>query len=283
MYNLIPNDEQRLPLQTTIRPFRPDVYLYAILMPGSALFQTLRGTGPSLCDINCVQPCIKYVIISHQLSFPKLSATESRPWVPNSTFQLRRTAVPSVQFVSNLFVPQIARDGRWNHAELVWSNKNIFAEWLQSSGTTYYHNSNISLPQSARLSSHNPFRSLNTDNQAGISGKIRRKSVPFLCVFAMGLADKNPDYYVIFQCSLRSEVANKMHCANNRFTNAAMDMWQRKCFAFGVLMCTLFYVYVSTELHRLMRHIYYHLCHLGCLRRGSSEENEMHHKEFKSI
>lgn len=54
-------------------------------------------------------------------------------------------------------------------------------------------------------------------------------------------------------------------------------------FDFGVSFCDLFKVDVSTELHRLMRHVHNHLIHLGCLRRGSSDENEVEHKELKCL
>lgn len=37
------------------------------------------------------------------------------------------------------------------------------------------------------------------------------------------------------------------------------------------------------KLHRLMRHVHHHLVHLECLRRGSSEVNQMAHKEFKYL
>lgn len=54
-------------------------------------------------------------------------------------------------------------------------------------------------------------------------------------------------------------------------------------FDFGLQMSDLFNVDVSMKLHSLMRHVDDHLTHLGCIRRGSSEENEMAHKEFKML
>lgn len=48
-------------------------------------------------------------------------------------------------------------------------------------------------------------------------------------------------------------------------------------------MSRLFNTDVTTKLHRLILHIDLHLILLGCLRRGSSEEIEMAHKEFKSV
>lgn len=51
----------------------------------------------------------------------------------------------------------------------------------------------ISLPQSSRLSSYRPFRTMQQESHAAISEKIRRESVNFLRVYLMGLSNCDPD------------------------------------------------------------------------------------------
>lgn len=48
-------------------------------------------------------------------------------------------------------------------------------------------------------------------------------------------------------------------------------------------MAHMFQVNVSTNLNRLMRHVDHHFIHLGCFRRGSSEENETAYKDWKGF
>lgn len=50
-----------------------------------------------------------------------------------------------------------------------------------------------------------------------------------------------------------------------------------------VSISTHFNIAVTTKLHRLMRHVDRHIGLLSCLRRGSSDDIEMAHKEFKSV
>lgn len=140
-----------------------------------------------------------------------------------------------------------------------------------------------SLPPAARLSSHYPFKTTTSDSQAGMSGKIRRQSVPFLWVCIMGLAACTPDDDKILQLALHLDVVNNFLCDVRYRTADEIRVWQDYLFSFGVLFTSVTAVDVSTKLHRVMRHVDSHLLQHVCLRRGSSEDNEMAHKEFKSL
>lgn len=48
-------------------------------------------------------------------------------------------------------------------------------------------------------------------------------------------------------------------------------------------MVELFNIDATTKLHRLMRHVFNHIVAFGCVRRGSSEENEQLHKQYKQL
>lgn len=74
-----------------------------------------------------------------------------------------------------------------------------------------------------------------------------------------------------------------MLCMCFSWTEIDIEQWQRLMFKCGSEMTTLFNIDVTTKMHRLMRHADHHLIHLGCIRRCSSEQNEMVHKEVKII
>lgn len=74
-----------------------------------------------------------------------------------------------------------------------------------------------------------------------------------------------------------------MLVTNNAFPVSDIEEWQRHIFKFGVLFCSVFNPDVSTKLQSLVSHSEHHLIHLGWLRRGSYEENEMQHKQFKAL
>lgn len=59
------------------------------------------------------------------------------------------------------------------------------------------------LPPSCRLSSHRPFRMSQHESQAGITGKIRRLSLPFIWVCLMGIPAGPPDEDRLLQCALQ--------------------------------------------------------------------------------
>lgn len=48
-------------------------------------------------------------------------------------------------------------------------------------------------------------------------------------------------------------------------------------------MSDVFQVKVKTKINRVMCHVHHHLVTLGCIRRGSSEENEMTQKQLKYL
>lgn len=121
----------------------------------------------------------------------------------------------------------------------------------------------FSLPYSAGLFLHRPFRSTQQDSQAGISGNIRRESVPFLWVCIMGLADFIPDPDPLLQCALRLDVVNDVLCTPSAWILSEINAWQRYVLEFSIWMAEVFNVHVSTKLHRLMRHVDHHLIHLG--------------------
>lgn len=142
------------------------------------------------------------------------------------------------------------------------------------------------LPPSARLTKFLPFRNNKDDSQAGISGKMRRQSAPFLWVCLMGISQKAPDEDPLLQCALQLDVMNQFLCDINKIgtrqiTESQVEKWQKFLFTVGSSMVDVFNVDVTTKLHRTMRHVKDHLLHHGCIRRGSTEENEYENKKFK--
>lgn len=99
----------------------------------------------------------------------------------------------------------------------------------------------------------------------------------------MGFSDLSPDQNSLLQCALRLKFFNDVLCQKLQWTNRELDQWHNYMFQFGVLFSHLFKVDVSTKLHCLTRHKHHHLVHLGCIRCGSPEDNEMAHKEFKCL
>lgn len=92
----------------------------------------------------------------------------------------------------------------------------------------------FSLPYSAGLFLHRPFRSTQQDSQAGISGNIRRESVPFLWVCIMGLADFIPDPDPLLQCALRLDVVNDVLCTPSAWILSEINAWQRYVLEFSI-------------------------------------------------
>lgn len=148
---------------------------------------------------------------------------------------------------------------------------------------TIVNNRFSDLPPSARLASHRPFRTSKQETQAGLSGKIRRDSVPFLWLCLLGVSTNYPDDDKLVQCALQLNAVNAFLCSGAALSNAQLIHWQEFLFTFCKTMVSLFKVDVSTKLHRTMRHVIDHVTSMGCIRRGSSEENEMIHKEFKCL
>lgn len=99
----------------------------------------------------------------------------------------------------------------------------------------------------------------------------------------MGLSDLPPDEDPLVQCALALDVINHIVCYNFHWILQKIEHWQSYMFQFGVQMAQVFEVDVITKLNRLMPDIHRHLVHLSCISYSSSEENDMTHKEFKTL
>lgn len=99
----------------------------------------------------------------------------------------------------------------------------------------------------------------------------------------MVLSDSVPDDDPLVQCALPLGVINTFLCHFSTCTMSYIDRWKLYMFQFGAYMSDLFNLDISTNLHGLMRHVNHHLIHLGCIRHGSSEQNEMAHKQYKIL
>lgn len=64
------------------------------------------------------------------------------------------------------------------------------------------------LPPSDRFPANLPFRTSKKYSQAGISGELRRQSVPFLWCCVMGMSDIELDNDPIVKVALQLEVVN---------------------------------------------------------------------------
>lgn len=144
----------------------------------------------------------------------------------------------------------------------------------------------VDLPPSARLPGLRPFRLNSDDVQAGMSGKVRRLSAPFLWVCVMGVSDKDPDEDDVLQCALQLDRVNQFLCGTNEInvrhlTLQDINDWQDFLFQFGRQMSTTFDMDVTTKMHRVMRHVKHQLVMHGCIKRSSTEENEHQNKKHK--
>lgn len=99
----------------------------------------------------------------------------------------------------------------------------------------------------------------------------------------MGMDDLLPDNDVLVQAAFALDVVNTFLRSHILRTVGETNSWQAYCFDFGVSFCRLFNTNVTTKLNSLRSHVDHHLILLGCLRRTSSEENEMDHKQIKSV
>lgn len=139
-----------------------------------------------------------------------------------------------------------------------------------------------SLPPSARLPSHRPFRTSADDTQAGISGKIHRQTAPVLWCCIMWVTDHLPDSNPLLRCALKLYAVNKLLFNTASLDEDTISHWKGVLFEFGRSLAQTFNVDVSTKMHRLVSHIHHKQTFLGCIYRSSSEENETLHKTFKA-
>lgn len=183
----------------------------------------------------------------------------------------------SVQLIQSIVVWHVARSRSRDYETVRWLNEYcafpIFV--VPIFWTHWNHNWPLytSLPPSAPLTSHRPFRETVQETQAENSGRIRLESVHFLWVCLMGLPDSPPDNDDLVQSAMRLDVVNQAIWDPYTWKLSNMSHWKEYMFHFGVEMSQLFQADVSIKLHRFMRRVEQHLIHMCCLRRGSSEDN----------
>lgn len=98
----------------------------------------------------------------------------------------------------------------------------------------------------------------------------------------MGVTDSIPDADPPVQCALKIDAVNYFMCHLAAVTEKGINRWQKFLFEFGTTMASTFHIDVATKIHRLMMHVSHHLKYMGCVYRGSSQEKETLHKQFKS-
>lgn len=99
----------------------------------------------------------------------------------------------------------------------------------------------------------------------------------------MGRSDQKPDDHELLQKEIKLEVVKNYVCHPYCRSLSDIFVWKDYIFRFGVSLAELLKVNVSIKLYLLMRKVDQTLTHFGCIRRGSSEENEMAHKQLKSL
>ena len=125
--------------------------------------------------------------------------------------------------------------------------------------------------------------------QSGMTGKVRRACVPFLCVVLLGINPTvDPDNDKLIQTALlMNEVYCEMKGMNLRPSRQVRTLknivqFQEKCKELGKLIMETFNVPECTKLHRLMHHFKDHYVHFGDLFYGTTGENEAMHKDTKA-
>ena len=133
------------------------------------------------------------------------------------------------------------------------------------------------------------FRENATTKQAGMTGLIRRQSLPFLWLCVIGLTDPDPDNDMVLQCLLKLNRVYYEICGwsvpltTEQWSEEHLVSIQERCFSIGVQISSIFQLPVNTKLHRFMRHVKTHFMDFGDVFTTSTEENERMHKESKSV
>lgn len=141
----------------------------------------------------------------------------------------------------------------------------------------------IALPAQSHLSRHTSYCTSTNYSQAGLSGKYRSLSEPFLWCTLIGVSDVDPDSDPLLQCPF------KLYCVSTFLSDpiclndSSLAEWYEFMFQFAKEFSELFSVDIGIRMHRRMRHVKSHIDNIGCLRRASSEENESAHKEYKVL
>lgn len=99
----------------------------------------------------------------------------------------------------------------------------------------------------------------------------------------MGVSSGPADDDLLLQLVLYLEVVNYFLCSHHHLKLEDFTRWKSYLFDFSKSMATLFDLEISTKLYRIMIKVSDHLIDLGFIRRGSSKENEIVQKDFKSL
>ena len=133
------------------------------------------------------------------------------------------------------------------------------------------------------------FRQSPNARQAGMTGLVRRQSLPFMWVCLMGVTHAVPDEDPVLRCIMELDTVYNEICGWSASTNvtrmstAHLTQLQERCFRIGSDISTLFKVSINTKMHRFMRHIRSHFEDFGDLFATSTEENERLHKISKQL
>lgn len=144
------------------------------------------------------------------------------------------------------------------------------------------------IPRGAHLRKVALFLRSTKEKLAGITGRIRRDSCPFLWLCVLGVNNAvAPDDDPLVQAALE---LHAIHClllgVNERVQNAHRSrVWiedvQKRAFVLGQQFASLFAMRINTKLHRFMRHLDTHLTSFGLIRWGANDANETKHKSVK--
>lgn len=151
-----------------------------------------------------------------------------------------------------------------------------------SRGMGICNDRHLSLPKPAWSWSNTSFLTSLHDIQVGISRNICRKSLQFFWCSVMGVNFHPQDTYHLIHTALQLDSVNNFICNSAHLTADEISNWIF-LFKFCQLLVWNFKINVNTKIHRILRHISNQLVHLGCIFRGSSEENERMHKSFRDV
>lgn len=146
----------------------------------------------------------------------------------------------------------------------------------------------LDAPRAAQLPRFQPFRRHNGEKAAGVSGKMRRESAPFLWYSLMGIPTKtDPDDDPLVQLLLMTDKMQQLllgiiHAPSHAHkSEIQINELGALCFEVGKLAANYLQTFVTTKLHRIMRHTSDHFFDYGCIRKGSTDQNETLHKYTK--
>ena len=146
----------------------------------------------------------------------------------------------------------------------------------------------VDIPAGSSVPRRSIFLMKKSDVQAGMTGKIRRQSLPFLWVVLMGMnPSRDPDDDSLIQCALlMNHVYSKMaginqHRAMQRRYWFDIAELETDCCRLGHALISTFGIKMSTKIHRIASHVGDHLRDFGDFYFGSTGENELIHKDTK--